>query len=91
MIDISDVPNHLNQEMQNDGVNIIEGSLKDSQRSPLSRVSHVRYRRLEQAMVMHFPTRELHPVWMRQPFTFCIVKANVNDEYLDKIIELQQS
>ena len=30
-------------------------------------------------------------VWVRQPFTFAIETADVNDEYLDEIIELQQS
>lgn len=37
------------------------------------------------------PTRESYPAWVRQPFTFNVATTNVNDEYLDEIIELQQS
>lgn len=39
----------------------------------------------------YFPNRESYPVWVRQPFTFSIATVDVNDEYLDEIIELQQS
>ncbi|KAM5138165.1 protein FAM200C-like [Mantella aurantiaca] len=39
----------------------------------------------------YFPTRESYPAWVRQPFTFSVEKADVNDEYLDEIIEIQQS
>ncbi|XP_033842336.1 protein FAM200C-like [Periophthalmus magnuspinnatus] len=39
----------------------------------------------------YFPTRESYPAWVRQPFTFGVETADVNDEYLDKIIEIQQS
>lgn len=39
----------------------------------------------------YFPTRELYPAWVRQPFTFAVETAYVNDEYHDKIIEIQQS
>lgn len=39
----------------------------------------------------YFPTRESYPAWVRQPFTFAVETADVNDEYLDKIIEIQQS
>ena len=39
----------------------------------------------------YFPTRESYPAWVRQPFTFSVATADVNDEYLDEIIELQQS
>ena len=57
---------------------------------------------LKQAIAMHldelaksldgyFPTRESYPAWVRQPFTFSVATADVNDEYLDEIIELQQS
>ena len=35
--------------------------------------------------------RESCPAWIRQPFTFSVDKADVNDKYLDEIIELQQS
>ncbi|XP_073537818.1 protein FAM200C-like [Phyllobates terribilis] len=38
-----------------------------------------------------FPTRESYPAWVRQPFTFAVETADVNYEYLDKIIEIQQS
>ena len=57
---------------------------------------------LKQAIAMHLdelaksldgysPTRESYPAWVRQPFTFSVATADVNDEYLDEIIELQQS
>lgn len=39
----------------------------------------------------YFPTRESYPAWVRQPFTFDVETADVNDEYLDEIIEIQQS
>ncbi|XP_073485045.1 protein FAM200C-like [Aquarana catesbeiana] len=39
----------------------------------------------------YFPTRESYPAWMRQPFTFSVETTDVNDEYLDEIIEIQQS
>jgi zinc finger BED domain-containing protein 5/7/8/9 len=40
----------------------------------------------------YFPTRESYPAWVRQPFTFSVETAvNINDEYLDEIIEIQQS
>ena len=39
----------------------------------------------------YFPNRESYPAWVRQPFTFSVDKADVNDKYLDEIIELQQS
>ena len=32
---------------------------------------------------------ESYPAWVRQPFS--VATTDVNDEYLDKIIELQQS
>ena len=34
---------------------------------------------------------ESRPSWVRQPFTFDVATADVNDEHLDEIIELQQS
>ena len=34
---------------------------------------------------------ESYPAWVRQPSTFSVGKADVNDKYLDEIIELQQS
>ncbi|XP_035007625.1 protein ZBED8-like [Hippoglossus stenolepis] len=57
---------------------------------------------LKQAIAMHLdelaksldgylPTRESYPAWVRQPFTFSVATADVNDEYLEEIIELQQS
>ncbi|XP_073501335.1 protein FAM200C-like [Phyllobates terribilis] len=39
----------------------------------------------------YFPTRESYPAWVRQPFTFAVETADVNYEYLDEIIEIQQS
>ncbi|XP_044151372.1 protein ZBED8-like [Bufo gargarizans] len=39
----------------------------------------------------YFPTRESYPAWVRQPLTFSVETTDVNDEYLDEIIELQQS
>ena len=58
--------------------------------------------RLKQAISMHldklaksldgyFLTKESYPAWIRQPFTFIVDKADINDEYLVEIIELQQS
>nr|XP_040564373.1 protein ZBED8-like [Lepeophtheirus salmonis] len=57
---------------------------------------------LKQVIVMHledltkslegyFPTTGFYPAWLRHPFTFSFTTANVNDEYIDEIIELQQS
>ena len=57
---------------------------------------------LKQAITLHldeltksldgyFPNRESYPAWVRQPFTFSLDQADVNDKYLDEIIELQQS
>lgn len=37
----------------------------------------------------YFPVREPYPAWVRQPFMFSIETADVNDEYLDVIIEMQ--
>lgn len=39
----------------------------------------------------HFPTRESYPAWVRQPFTFSVETTDVNYEYLDEIIEIQQN
>ncbi|GAA6095268.1 protein ZBED8 [Tachysurus ichikawai] len=39
----------------------------------------------------YFPTRESYPAWVRQPFTFSVETTDVNDEYLEEIIEIQQS
>ncbi|XP_077306292.1 protein FAM200C-like [Lithobates pipiens] len=39
----------------------------------------------------YFSTRESYPAWVRQPFTFSVETTDVNDEYLDEIIEIQQS
>ena len=58
-------------------------------------------RELKQAISMHlgklaksldgyFPTRESYSAWVRQPFTFSVDKEDVNDKYLNEIIELQQ-
>ncbi|KAF2344154.1 hypothetical protein FHG87_025090 [Trinorchestia longiramus] len=36
-------------------------------------------------------TRRRRRTWVRQPFTFSVERTDVNDEYLDEIIEIQQS
>jgi len=59
-------------------------------------------RELKQSIAMHldelgksfdgyFPDQTQHPAWVRQPFTFSVATADVNDQYLDDLIELQQS
>ncbi|XP_073529659.1 protein FAM200C-like [Phyllobates terribilis] len=132
MGDIFAALNHLNQQMQGGGVNIMEAeeNLKAFQKklplwkrrtennnlanfpllddcvSKIEDVSGIRdisvSMQLKQTIAMHldelaksldgyFPTRELYPAWVRQPFTFAVETADVNYEYLDKIIEIQQS
>ena len=132
MADIFDALNHLNQQMQGGGVNIIEAEenlrafqkklplwkrrtendnfanfpLLDDCVSKIEDVSGIGDisvpGELKQAIAMHlvelaksldgyFPTRESYPAWVRQPFTFSVATADANDEYLDEIIELQQS
>ena len=39
----------------------------------------------------YFPITESYPSWVRQPFTFRVDTTDGNDNYLDEIIELQQS
>nr|DBA32953.1 TPA: hypothetical protein GDO54_000696 [Pyxicephalus adspersus] len=46
---------------------------------------------LAKSLDRYFPTRESYPAWVRQPFTFSVETTDVNDEYLDEIIEIQQS
>ncbi|XP_040278289.1 protein ZBED8-like [Bufo bufo] len=132
MTDIFAALNHLNQQMQGGGVNIIEAeeNLKAFQKKlPLwkRRIENDNFANfpllddcvskiedisgigdisvpteLKQAIATHldelatsldgyFPTRESYPAWVRQPFTFSVETTDVNDEYLDEIIELQQS
>lgn len=132
MADIFAALNHLNQQMQGGGVNIMEAeeNLKAFQKKlPLwkRRIENKNFANfplldncvskiedvcgigdisvpmeLEQAIATHldelaksldgyFPTRESYPAWVRQPFTFAVETAEVNDEYLDEIIEIQQS
>ncbi|XP_054591621.2 protein FAM200C-like [Nothobranchius furzeri] len=132
MADIFAALNHLNQQMQGGGVNIMEAeeNLKAFQKKlpswkrraennnfanfPLlddcvSKIEDVCGlgdisvpMELKQTIAKHldelvksldgyFPTRASYPAWVRQPFTFAIETADVNDEYLDEIIELQQS
>ncbi|XP_073510834.1 protein FAM200C-like [Phyllobates terribilis] len=124
--------NHLSQQMQGGGVNIIEaeGNLKAFQKKlplwkrrtennnfanfPLlddcvskiedvSKIGDISVSmELKQTIATHldelaksldayFPTRESYPAWVRQPFTFAVGTADVNYEYLDEIIEIQQS
>ncbi|XP_075684349.1 protein FAM200C-like [Rhinoderma darwinii] len=130
--DIFAALNHLNQQMQGGGVNIIEAeeNLKAFQKKlslwkrrtendnfanfPLlddcvSKIEDVSGigdisvpAELKQAIATHldelaksldgyFPTRESYPAWVRQPFTFSVETTDVNDKYLDEIIEIQQS
>ncbi|XP_040275794.1 protein ZBED8-like [Bufo bufo] len=112
MTDIFAALNHLNQQMQGGGVNIIEAeeNLKAFQKKlPLwkRRIENDNFANFPllddcQAIATHldelatsldgyFPTRESYPAWVRQPFTFSVETTDVNDEYLDEIIELQQS
>ena len=44
-----------------------------------------------QSLDKYFPTRDSKPAWVRQPSLFNVEKADTSDEYLDKIIEIQQS
>ncbi|XP_067125080.1 protein FAM200C-like [Centruroides vittatus] len=46
---------------------------------------------LAKSLEGYFPSRALYPAWVRQPFTFDVEKTDVNDTYLDEIIEIQQS
>ncbi|GAA6099628.1 protein ZBED8 [Tachysurus ichikawai] len=132
MADIFPALNHLNQQMQGGGVNIIEAeeNLKAFQKKlPLwkRRIENDNFANfpllddcvckiedvsgigdislpaeLKQAIATHldelaksldgyFPTRESYPAWVRQPFTFSVKTTDVNDEYLEEIIEIQQS
>nr|XP_024655565.1 protein ZBED8-like [Maylandia zebra] len=36
---------------------------------------------LAKSLDRYFPTRESYPAWVRQPFTFAVETADVNDEY----------
>jgi len=46
---------------------------------------------LAKAFDGYFPTRDSYQAWVRQQYTFCVEIADVNDEYLDEITEIQQS
>ena len=46
---------------------------------------------LTKSLDRYFPNRKSYPASVRQPFTFRVDKADVNDKYLHEIIELQQS
>ncbi|KAF2363516.1 HAT C-terminal dimerization domain [Trinorchestia longiramus] len=39
----------------------------------------------------YFPTRKSYPAWVKQPFTFSVEAIDVNDKYLDEIIEIQHT
>lgn len=43
---------------------------------------------LAKSPVRYFPTRESYPAWVRQPYMFAVETADVNDEFLDEIIEI---
>ncbi|KAL3969146.1 gap junction alpha-4 protein [Sarotherodon galilaeus] len=115
MADIFAALNHLNQQMQGGGVNIIEAEehlkafqkkltlwkrrtannnfanfpLPDNCVSKIEDVSGIGdipvSTELKQTIATHLD--EL----AKQPFTFAVETADVNDEYLDEIIEIQQS
>ncbi|CDQ89772.1 unnamed protein product [Oncorhynchus mykiss] len=101
MADIFAALNHLNQKMQGGGVNIIDDCV--SKIEDVSGIGDISLSaELKQAIATHldelaksldgyFPTRESYPAWVRQPFTFSVETTDVNDEYLDEIIEIQQS
>ena len=57
----------------------------------LKQAISLRLNELTKSLNGYFPNRESYPAWVRQPFTFSVDKADVNDKYLDEIIELQQS
>jgi hypothetical protein len=44
---------------------------------------------LAKSLEGYFPTRESYPAWVRQPFTFSVETTDVNDEYLEEIIDIQ--
>ena len=132
MADIFEALNHLIQQMQGGGVNIIEAEehlkafqkkielwkrrtendnfadfpllddciseIKDVSRNgnisvltKLTLATSLCLDELTKPLDRYFPNRESYPAWVRQPFTFSVDQADVNDKYLDKIIELQQS
>ena len=47
--------------------------------------------KLTKSLNEYFPNRESYPACVRQPFTFSVDTADVNDKYFDEIVELQQS
>ncbi|XP_071746624.1 protein FAM200C-like [Lepeophtheirus salmonis] len=46
---------------------------------------------LTKSLEGYFPTTGSYPAWVIHLFTFSVATANVNDEYLDEIIEREQS
>ncbi|XP_075696915.1 protein FAM200C-like [Rhinoderma darwinii] len=106
MADIFAALNHLNQQMQGENDNFANFPLLDDCVSKIEDVSGIGDisvpAELKQAIATHldelaksldgyFPTRESYPAWVRQPFTFSVETTDVNDKYLDEIIEIQQS
>ncbi|KAG9474578.1 hypothetical protein GDO78_004722 [Eleutherodactylus coqui] len=98
MANIFDALNHLNQQVQNDGVNVVEveENLKAFQKNipvpgELKQAIAMHLDELTKSLDEYFPTRELYPASLRQPWPFGVATADVNNEYLDEIIELQQS
>ncbi|XP_073510794.1 protein FAM200C-like [Phyllobates terribilis] len=132
MADIFSALNHLNQQMQGGGVNIMEAEenlkafkkklplwkrrtennnfanfllldncvrkIKDmsgigdiSVSMELKQTIATHLDELAKSLDGYFPTRESYPAWMKLPFMFAVETADVNYEYLDEIIEIQQS
>ncbi|XP_073533049.1 protein FAM200C-like [Phyllobates terribilis] len=100
MADIFAALNHLNQQMQGGGVNIMEteeniedvsgiGVISVSMELMQTIATHLD--ELAKSLDGYFPTRVSYPAWVRQPFMFAVETADVNYEYLDEIIEIQQS
>ncbi|XP_069957612.1 glutamate receptor ionotropic, delta-2-like [Cherax quadricarinatus] len=55
----------------------------------LKQVIAMQLDKLAKSLDGYSSTREPYPAWVRQPFTFSVATADVNDEYLDEIIERQ--
>ena len=51
----------------------------------------IHFDELAKSLDEYFPKNKSYPLWVRQPFTFSVTTADSNDEYLDELIEIQQS
>ena len=72
-------------------IEAVSGSVDISVSKELKQAISMHLDELSKSLDGYFPTRESYPAWVRQPFAFSVDEADVNDEYLDEIIELQQS